>query len=126
MVRQLQGCSSVEEAVPQCRELLASVVQQQQLQQQRSEVAEDAQRLRTLQSANSALLRGFRNGYYRQRDMATKQKQLEEENQRLREELLRSQEALRGSERAKEALKCHLQLMKCSDHSTGDLPSPGV
>lgn len=126
MVRQLQGCSSVEEAVPQCRELLAGVVQQQLQVHQRGD-PKDAQRLRTLQSANSALLRGFRNSYYRQRDMAAKQQQMEDENRRLREELLRSQEALKGSERAKEALKCHLQLMKCGPGpGAGDMPAPGI
>lgn len=105
MVRVLQCCSSVEEARPKCMEMLAM------FQQTMAQANPDYQRLRTLQGANSALLRGFRNMYHRQREMTARQQQAEEENRRMAEELARCKEALQASERAKNALQYHLQLM---------------
>jgi len=105
MVGQLQCCSSVDEARPKCAEMLIA------FQQRSAQSSVDATRLRTLQGANSALLRGFRNLYHRQREAAARQQQAEEENRQMAAELARCREALQTSERAKSALQYHLQLM---------------
>jgi len=106
MVRQLHSCSSIEEARPKCAEMLAAF---QQRSGQRSVI--DSERMRTLQGANSALLRGFRNLYHRQREEAARQKRVEEDNRQMAAELAQCREALQASERAKAALQYHLQLM---------------
>ena len=106
MVRQLQGCASADEARPKCAEMLVAF---HQLNGGGAEYSAD--RVRTLQGANSALLRGFRNMYHRHRELAAQHKRAEEAFVNLASELAKSQEALRASERAKSTLQYHLQFM---------------
>lgn len=120
MVRQLNACTSVDEARLRCAQLLAAFHQEtttaatnaaQSDAAQQSSAEASAQRMKTLQYANSALLRGFRNLYHQHREQAAQRTQAEESHARLQAQLAACQEALRVSERSKVNLQYHLQLM---------------
>eukprot|EP00928_Gymnodinium_smaydae_P032257 TRINITY_DN23411_c0_g1_i1.p1 TRINITY_DN23411_c0_g1~~TRINITY_DN23411_c0_g1_i1.p1 ORF type:complete len:256 (-),score=68.81 TRINITY_DN23411_c0_g1_i1:118-885(-) len=107
MVRQLQTCASAESARPLCASMLAAFRQQSC----EGASAADAQRLRTLQGANGALLRGFRNIYQKSREAEVQRQRAEEANAALAAELARCQEALKASERQRGMLQYHLEIV---------------
>jgi len=105
MVRQMQGCASADEARPKCAEMLVA------FHSQTGAADPNAERLRTVQGANSALLRGFRSMYHKHRELTAQHQRAEEAFVTLASEFAKCQEALRASERAKSTLQYHLQLM---------------
>jgi len=110
LVGHLQACQSPDEARYRCAELLTAFAGKQQGSAAAAS-AQQQERMRKLQGANSVLLRGFRSLYQKQQEAEARSRQAEEACTRMAAELARCQEQLHNAERAKGALQYHLQLM---------------
>lgn len=122
LLHRLQASQSPEEARQRCVELLAGFANASGGPPATSGAASVQMegRLRSLQGANSVLLRGFRSLYHKHQEAEARRQRAEEVCARMAAELARCQEQLSQSERAKGLLQYHLQLV-----STGPSTAAG-
>jgi len=106
VVRSLQGCPSVEEAVQRCARLLSDFEGDVQQAMQREEVAESAESIQCLQHTKRVLMRAVHHLAQRCRSIEASTGEVDE----LRDELEKSQDAQRRLAHANEMLKGHLRL----------------